>query len=145
MKIHKMDHVGINVNDLETAKEFFLDLGLEVQWEADLGGELVERVIGLKNVSDRAVMLQTPDGRAAIELVKFYTPLDERGILPSFANTLGIRHIAFLVDDVEAIVAKLKTKGVELFGELVNYENTYKDCFVRGPEGIIVELAEKIN
>jgi catechol 2,3-dioxygenase-like lactoylglutathione lyase family enzyme len=145
MKIHKMDHVGVNVNDLEAAKEFFLDLGLEVQWEADLGGELVERVIGLKNVSDRAVMLQTPDGRAAIELVKFYTPLDEKGIQPSFANTLGIRHIAFLVDDVEAMVAKLKTKGVELFGELVNYENTYKDCFVRGPEGIIVELAEKIN
>ncbi len=145
MKIHRMDHVGVNVNDLEAAKEFFLDLGLEVQWEADLGGELVERVIGLKNVSDRAVMLQTPDGRAAIELVKFYTPLDEQGIQPSFANTLGIRHIAFLVDDVEAMVAKLKTKDVELFGELVNYENTYKDCFVRGPEGIIVELAEKIN
>jgi catechol 2,3-dioxygenase-like lactoylglutathione lyase family enzyme len=145
MKIHKMDHVGVNVNDLEAAKEFFLDLGLEVQWEANLGGELVERVIGLNNVSDRAVMLQTPDGRAAIELVKFYTPVDQQGIQPSFANTLGIRHLAFLVDDVEAMVAKLKTKGVELFGEIVNYENTYKDCFVRGPEGIIVELAEKIN
>jgi catechol 2,3-dioxygenase-like lactoylglutathione lyase family enzyme len=145
MKIHKMDHVGINVNDLDAAKEFFLDLGLEVQWEADLGGELVERVIGLENVSDRAVMLQTPDGRAAIELVKFYSPLDEKGIQPSFANTLGIRHITFLVDDVEAIVAKLKKKGAELFGEIVNFDNTTKDCFVRGPEGIIVELAEKIN
>jgi catechol 2,3-dioxygenase-like lactoylglutathione lyase family enzyme len=145
MKIHRMDHVGVNVNDLEAAKEFFLDLGLEVQWEADLGGAGVERVIGLNNVSDRAVMLQTPDGRAAIELVKFYSPLDEKGIQPSFANTLGIRHIAFLVDDVEAMVAKLKTKGVELFGEIVNFDNTTKDCFVRGPEGIIVELAEKIN
>ena len=140
-----MDHVGINVEDLEAAKEFFLDLGLTVQWEADLGGELVERVIKLKNVRDRAVMLQTPDGRGVIELVKFYSPIDEKGIQPSFANTLGIRHVAFLVDDVEWVVAKLKTKGVELFGEIVNYENIYKDCFVRGPEGIIVELAEKIN
>jgi catechol 2,3-dioxygenase-like lactoylglutathione lyase family enzyme len=140
-----MDHVGINVENLEAAKDFFLDLGLTVQWETDLGGDLVERVIGLKNVSDRAVMLQTPDGRAAIELVKFHSPLDEKGIRPSIANTLGIRHIAFLVDDVEAMVAKLKTKGVELVGEIVSFENAYKDCFVRGPEGIIVELAEKIN
>jgi catechol 2,3-dioxygenase-like lactoylglutathione lyase family enzyme len=122
--IHKMDHVGINVEDLEAAKEFFLDLGLTVQWEADLGGEAVERVIGLNNVKDRAVMLQTPDGRAVIELVKFYTPVDEKGIQPSVANTLGIRHIAFLVDDVEAVVAKLKTKGAELFGEIVNFDNT---------------------
>jgi catechol 2,3-dioxygenase-like lactoylglutathione lyase family enzyme len=140
-----MDHVGVNVEDLEAAKEFFLNLGLEVQWEADLGGEGVERVIGLKNVSDRAVMLQTPDGRAAIELVKFYSPPDEKGIQPSLANTLGIRHVAFLVDDVEAMVAKLKTKGVELVGEVFNFGNTYKDCFVRGPEGIIVELAEKLK
>jgi catechol 2,3-dioxygenase-like lactoylglutathione lyase family enzyme len=117
--IHKMDHVGINVEDLETAKAFFLELGLEVQWEADLGGELVERVIGLENVSDRAVMLQTPDRRAATKLVKFYSPLDEQGIQPSSANTLGIRHVAFLVDEVEAVVAKLKKKSVELFGEIV--------------------------
>jgi catechol 2,3-dioxygenase-like lactoylglutathione lyase family enzyme len=145
MKIQRMDHVGINVEDLEAAKAFFLELGLTVQWEADLGGELVERIIGLQNVSDRAVMLQTPDGRAAVELVKFYSPLDERGIQSSFANTLGLRHIAFLVEDVEAVVAKLKIKGGELMGEIVNYENVYKDCFVRGPEGIIVELAEKLN
>lgn len=145
MKIQKMDHVGINVENLEAAKEFFLNIGLEVKWEADLGGELVERVIGLKNVSDRAVMLQTPDGRAAIELVQFYSPLDGKGIQRSFANTLGIRHIAFQVEDVEEVVAKLKTKGVDLVGEIVTFENAYKDCFVRGPEGIIVELAEKIN
>lgn len=126
-------------------RNFFLDLGLEVQWEADLGGELVEQVIGLKNVSDRAVMLQTPAGRAAIELVKFHSPLDEKGIQRSFVNTLGIRHIAFQVDDVEAVVAKLKIKGVELVGEIVSFENAYKNCFIRGPEGIMVELAEKIN
>ena len=145
MKIRKIDHVGINVIDLAAAKAFFLDLGFEVMGEAELGGEFVERVIGLQNVKDKVVMLRTPDGEANIELIQFYTPLDEKGIQPSFANTLGIRHIALVVDDVDAIVAKLKKNGMELFGEVLNYENTYKDCFVRGPEGIIIELAEELK
>ena len=145
MKIRRIDHIGINVIDLAAAKAFFLDLGFEVTGEAELGGEFVERVIGLQNVKDKVVMLRTPDGEANIELIQFYTPLDEKGIQPSFANTLGIRHIALVVDDVEAIVAKLKAKGTELVGEILNYENVYKDCFVRGPEGIIVELAEELQ
>ena len=145
MKIRKIDHVGINVIDLAAAKAFFLDLGFEVMGEAELRGEFVERVIGLQNVKDKVVMLRTPDGETTIELIQFYTPLDEKGIQPSFANTLGIRHIALVVDDVEAIVAKLKATGTELFGEILNYENTYKDCFVRGPEGIIIELAEELK
>jgi catechol 2,3-dioxygenase-like lactoylglutathione lyase family enzyme len=145
MKVRKIDHVGINVIDLAAAKAFFLELGFEVMGEAELGGEFVERVIGLQNVKDKVVMLRTPDGEASIELIQFLTPLDEKGIQPSFANTLGIRHIALVVDDVEAIVAKLKKNGTELFGEVLNYENTYKDCFVRGPEGIIVELAEELQ
>ena len=145
MKIRKIDHVGINVIDLAAAKAFFLDLGFEVMGEAELGGEFVERVIGLQNVKDKVVMLRTPDGEATIELIQFYTPLDEKGIQPSFANTLGIRHIALVVDDVEAIVAKLKKNGTALFGEILNYENTYKDCFIRGPEGIIIELAEELK
>ncbi len=145
MKVRRMDHVGINVIDLPAAKAFFLDLGLEVMGEATMEGEFVERVIGLQNVKDDVVMLRTADGEAAIELVKFHSPLDEKGIQPSFANTLGIRHIAFVVGDVDAIVAKLKKNGWELFGEVLNYENVYKDCFVRGPEGIIVELAEELK
>ena len=145
MKVRKIDHIGINVIDLAAAKAFFLDLGFEVMGEAELGGEFVERVIGLQNVKDKVVMLRTPDGEATIELIQFYTPLDEKGIQPSFANTLGIRHIALLVDDVEAIVAKLKKNGTTLFGEILNYENTYKDCFIRGPEGIIIELAEELK
>lgn len=145
MKIHRIDHVGIIVNDLPAAKAFFLDLGLDVLGEAEVKGEWVERIIGLNDVRETIVMLGMPDGQATLELVKFHTPLDEKGIQQSFANTLGIQHIAFAVEDIEAIVAKLKKKGAELFGEIQNYENMYKLCYVRGPEGIILELAEKIN
>lgn len=145
MKIQRIDHVGVVVNDLAAAKAFFLDLGLEVQWEGVVEGEWVERVIGLDDVKNTVVFLRVPGGEAAIELIEFSTPVDERGIQPSFANTLGIRHIAFVVDDIEAVVARLKVNGTQIFGEIQNYENTYKLCYVRGPEGIILELAEKIN
>ena len=145
MKIHRIDHVGIVVNDLPAAKAFFLDFGLEIQGEGIVEGAWVERIIGLQDVKVAFVMLRTPDGEANIELVKFHTPSDEKGMQRSLANTLGIRHIAFAVEDIEALVAKLKKKGTELIGEIVNYENTYKLCYVRGPEGIILELAEQIK
>ncbi|MFS0673704.1 VOC family protein [Ornithinibacillus sp. 179-J 7C1 HS] len=145
MKINRIDHVGIIVNDLPAAKEFFLEFGLEMLGEAEVEGEWVERIIGLQNVKEDVVMFQTPDGEATIELVKFHTPSDENGIQSASANTLGIRHIAFAVEDIEAIVAKLKKKGAELIGEIQNYENAYKLCYIRGPEGIILELAEQIK
>jgi catechol 2,3-dioxygenase-like lactoylglutathione lyase family enzyme len=145
MKIHRIDHVSINVNDLAAAKAFFLDLGLEVQGEDELEGEWLGKLIGLKGVKTGVVFFRTPDGEASIELVKYYSPSDEKGIQQTFANTLGIRHIAFVVEDIEAIVAKLKKKGTEIFGEIYNYENIYKLCYVRGPEGIIIELAEEIK
>lgn len=106
-------------------------------------GEWVERIIGLQDVKEEVVMLRTPDGDANIELVKFHTPSDENGIRRSLANTLGIRHISFAVEDIEALVTKLKRKGAELIGEIQNYDNAYKLCYVRGPEGIILELAEE--
>lgn len=145
MKLHRIDHVGIVVNDLPAAKAFFLDLGLEIVGEAEVKGEWVERVIGLKDVKSTVVMLRTPNGEANLELSKFHTPTDKKGVQQLFANTLGIRHIAFAVEDIEAIVTKLKKKGVELFGEIQNYENIYKLCYVHGPEGIIIELAEEIK
>ncbi len=145
MKVHRIDHVGIVVNDLPAAKAFFLDLGLEVLGETEVKGEWVERVIGLKNVRSTVVMLGMPEGEANIELAKFYMPSDEKGIQYPLANTPGIRHIAIVVEDIEAVVAKLKKKGAELFGEIQNYENVYKLCYVRGPEGIILELAEQIK
>ncbi|PGS48482.1 VOC family protein [Bacillus sp. AFS041924] len=145
MKINRIDHVSINVNNLSEAKAFFLDLGLEVQAEWELDGEQLDRIVGLKDVKTSCVGLGMPDGQVWIELVKFYTPSDEKGIQQTFANTLGIRHICFAVEDIEAIVAKLKEKGTEIFSEIQQYEESYKLCYVRGPEGIILELAEKIR
>jgi catechol 2,3-dioxygenase-like lactoylglutathione lyase family enzyme len=145
MKIHRIDHVGIIVNDLPAAKAFFLDFGLEMLGEGEVEGQWVERIIGLQDVKEEVVMLRTPDGDANIELVKFHTPSDENGIQRPLANTLGIRHIAFAVEDIEALVTKLKKKGAGLIGEIQNYENAYKLCYIRGPEGIILELAEQIK
>jgi catechol 2,3-dioxygenase-like lactoylglutathione lyase family enzyme len=145
MKIQRIDHVGVIVNDLAAAKAFFLDLGLEVlgEWEVE-GERVVDRVIGLDNVKTSAVMLRMPGGQANIELVQFLTPADEGDIQQLPSNTLGIRHIAFAVDDIEAVVARLKEKGTEIFSEIQELGG-YRLCYVRGPEGIILELAEQIK
>jgi catechol 2,3-dioxygenase-like lactoylglutathione lyase family enzyme len=145
MKVLRIDHVGIVVNDLPAAKAFFLDLGLELMGEAKLEGGLVERVTGLQDVKSEIVMLRTSDGGTNIELSKFHSPTNEYSVQPSLANAPGIRHITFVVEDVEAVVAKLKKNGAELVGEIQTYENTYKLCYVRGPEGIILELAEELG
>jgi len=145
MKVKRIDHIGINVNDLAGAKAFFLDLGFEVHWEGGLEGELLETVVGLPNAKTSFVMIGLPDSQMNLELIKYHKPIDKRDIQQSFANTLGIRHIAFVVDDIEATVAKLGKNGVEIFSEIQNYEDTYKLCYIRGPEGIILELAEQLN
>lgn len=145
MKITRMDHIGINVEDLAAVQEFFLALGLEVLGETAVQGEWVGRIIGLTDVRDTIVMMGIPGGGAAIELVQFHHPKDARGVQQSFANTFGLRHVCFAVDDVEAAVAAVKDRGAELMGEILTYENMYKLCYVRGPEGIIVELAEQLE
>ena len=145
MKIQRIDHVGVIVNDLSAAKEFFLDFGLEVKGEWEMEGELMGYAVGLNDVKVACVGLGTQDGQTWIELIKFYSPSDEKDIQQPFANTLGIRHIAFTVEDIEAVVAKLKKKGTEIFSEIQQYEESYKLCYVRGPEGIILELAEQIK
>jgi len=145
MKINRMDHVSINVNDLSEAKAFFLELGLEVKAEWELQGELLSRIVGLNYAKTACVGLGMPDGQTWIELVKFYSSSDEKGIQPTFANTLGIRHICFNVENIEGIIAKLKKSGTKIFSEIQQYEESYKLCYVRGPEGIILELAEKIQ
>ncbi len=146
MKVQRIDHVGINVEDLAAAKAFFLDLGFEVEGEMDVEGEWVDRIIGLKDVRDTVVMMSVPSGEANIELVQFHSPKDAQGVQPSHSNTLGIRHICLAVDDVEGMVALLKKKhGAQLVGEIQNYKNMYKLCYLRGPEGIILELAEQLG
>jgi catechol 2,3-dioxygenase-like lactoylglutathione lyase family enzyme len=145
MKIRHVDHVGINVENLEAAKRFFTDLGFTVAGEAVMQGELVDRVTGLKGVKDDIVMLQAPDGQLNLELVKFHHPVDEAGVQPSAANTLGLRHLCFEVEDLNGIVKTLQQKGHELVGSIQNYKNIWELCYVRGPEGIIVELAERTD
>ncbi len=145
MRIRRIDHVDIVVNDLAAAKAFFLDLGLELEGEAELEGEWLDEVIGLKDARSAIVYLRPPGGGTGIELSKFYAPSDEHGIEKASMSTPGIRHIAFVVEDIEDMVAKLKKRGAETFSEVKRYEDSYKLCYVRGPEGIILELAEELK
>lgn len=143
--IKKMEHVGIVVDDLEAAIEFFVQLGLEPGGKGQVEGDLVDRIIALEGTKTELAMLRTPDGDVEIELVKFHSPPTQGGDPHAPSNTPGLRHLCFLVEDIDAVVAGLQARGTELVGELVRYENSYRLCYVRGPEGIIVELAEKIG
>lgn len=145
MTIQRLDHVGIVVDDLAAATEFFVELGLVLQGEASLEGTVVDRLVGREGVRTDVAFVQTPDGHGRLELIKFHSPSDQGDNRQAAANTPGIRHVTFAVDDIDAAVAGLRDRGAELVGELVQYEDSYKLCYVRGPEGIIVELAEKIG
>lgn len=145
MTIQRLDHVGIVVDDLAAATEFFVELGLVLQGEASLEGTVVDRLVGREGVRTDVAFVQTPDGHGRLELIKFHSPSDQGDNRQAAANTPGIRHVTFAVDDIDAAVAALRDRGAELVGELVQYEDSYKLCYVRGPEGIIVELAEKIG
>lgn len=145
MKVKKLEHVGIVVNDLPAAIEFFTSLGLELRGEGQVEGSWVERIIGVEDPKVEIAMLRTPDGHGEIELAKFLSPSAQPGDPQAPANTPGLRHLAFLVDDVHTLVQDLKARDVELVGELVRYKDSYWLCYVRGPEGIIVELAEEIG
>jgi catechol 2,3-dioxygenase-like lactoylglutathione lyase family enzyme len=145
MTIQRMDHVGIIVDDLAAATAFFVELGLEPQGEASVEGRWVDRVVGLEGVQAAIAMLETPDGHGRVELAKFHAPPGPGGDRHAPANAPGIRHVSFVVDDIEAAVARLRARGAELVGEVERYKDIYRLCYVRGPEGIIVELAEKIG
>jgi catechol 2,3-dioxygenase-like lactoylglutathione lyase family enzyme len=140
-----MDHIGIVVDDLAAATEFFVELGLVPQGETPVEGRWVDRIVGLEGVRADAAMMQTPDGNGRLELVKFHSPSNRGDNRHAPANAPGIRHIAFVVEDIDAVLAGLRAHGAELVGELERYEDIYRLCYVRGPEGIIIELAEKIG
>ncbi|HEV7493617.1 VOC family protein [Baekduia sp.] len=149
MTVLRLEHIGIVVDDLAAATAFFVALGLELEGETSVEGDLVDRINGLEGVRADIVILRTPDGNGKVELAKYRSPSYEGDTGPAPANAPanapGIRHILFVVDDIESSLADLRAHGGELVGELVNYENSYKLCYVRGPAGIIVELAEKIS
>jgi catechol 2,3-dioxygenase-like lactoylglutathione lyase family enzyme len=146
MTVERMDHVGIVVDDLAAAIEFFVELGLELQGEMSMQDRaVVDRLLALDGVRTDFAFMQTPDGHGRLELIEFRSPSYEHDHEHAPANAPGIRHVTFAVDDIDAVLARLRTKGAELVGELVQYENSYKLCYVRGPAGIIVELAEKLG
>ena len=144
MKIQRIDHIGVVVDDLEQAKAFFLDFGFTVQGEAEEQSELLDKVVGLKGAKSQIVFLQAPNNQITLELTKFLLPADEPAPKETFMYSRGIKHIAFVVENIEEIVATVKQKGWEVFVDIYNYENTYKLCYFRGPEGIILELVEQL-
>jgi catechol 2,3-dioxygenase-like lactoylglutathione lyase family enzyme len=145
MTLKRMDNVLIVVDDLEAAKDFFLELGLELEGETTVEGPIVDRLIDLQNVRSTIAMMRTPDGHGRIELDKFHTPAPIRTQPGNLAvNELGIRRIMFAVDDLDDLVARLLAHGAQLVGEVVQYGETYRLAYVRGPEGIIVGLAEQL-
>jgi len=142
----RMDNVLINVEDMEAAKAFFTELGMEVEGETTVEGPWAGQVIGLDDVRADITMMRTPDGHGKVELSKFHTPPAVRAEpedAPS--NALGMRRIMFTVDDVDDVVARLRSHGAELVGEIAQYEDIYRLCFLRGPEGIIIGLAEELR
>ena len=145
MTIKRMDNVLIVVDDLEATKAFFIELGLKLEGETTVEGPLVGKLIGLEeDVRATLAMLRTPDGQG-IELDKFHTPDAVRfGPVNAPVNTLGIRRIMFAVEDIDAVVSRMLAHGAELIGRM-DYENTYRLAYIRGPEGIIVALAEQLG
>jgi catechol 2,3-dioxygenase-like lactoylglutathione lyase family enzyme len=139
-----MHHVGVVVDDLRAAVSFFQELGLELEGEASVGGDWVDRVVGLHGVESEVAMLRTPDGQARLELSTFASPPSPAGDRNAPSNAHGLRHVSFLVEDIDDVLARLRAHGAELVGQLERYEDTYRLCYVRGPEGIIVELAEEL-
>ena len=145
MTVQRLEHLGIVVDDLAAAKAFFLELGLELTGEMSIGDEIVDRIVGLEGVQNDVAMMQTPDGNGKLELIQFPSPPSPAGDPQAPANAPGLRHVLFAVDDIDATVSRLRAHGAELVGEVEAYGGSYRLCYIRGPAGIIVELAERIG
>jgi len=142
----RMDNVLIVVEDLEAAKAFFAELGMELEGETTVEGPWVDQTVGLKDVRSDIAMMRTPDGQGKVELTKFHRPAAVRaGPENAPANALGIRRIMFTVEDIDDVVARLRGHGADLLGEIAQYADIYRLCFMRGPEGIIIGLAEDLR
>jgi len=146
MTLQRMDNILIVVEDLEAAKAFFAELGMELEGETQVEGPWVDSVVGLDGVRADITMLRTPDGHGRVELTRFHTPPAVRTEPENApANALGLRRIMFAVDDLDDVVARLRTHGAELLREIAQYEDAYRLCFMRRPEGIIIGLAEQLS
>ena len=143
-KLLRMDNVGIVVDNLKAAIEFFAELGLELEGEMTVEGQWVERIVGLNGVRNDIAMMRTPDGHNKLELMKFINPAAVTTGINAPVNALGIRRIMFAVDDIDNVISRLQKHGAVLVGEVVQYEDLYRLCYMRSPEGIIVALAEQL-
>jgi catechol 2,3-dioxygenase-like lactoylglutathione lyase family enzyme len=140
-----MDNVGIVVESLDAAISFFAELGLELEGRATVEGEWAERVTGLRDMRVEMAMMRTPDGHSRLEISRFLTPPPIADHRTAPVNALGYLRIMFAVEDIEDTLARLRSHGAELVGELAQYGDMYRLCYVRGPEGILIGLAEQIG
>ena len=146
MAIQRMDNVGIVVDDLDAAVAFFTELGMKLEGRMAIEGSWADNVVGLDDMRSEIAMMRIPDAPGRLELAKYHTPeaiTPEPEITP--ANTLGLHRVMFAVDDIEDVIARLRTHGAELVGEVAQYEDSYRLCYLRGPAGIIVALAEQLS
>jgi catechol 2,3-dioxygenase-like lactoylglutathione lyase family enzyme len=144
-KLLQMHNVGIVVDDLKAAIAFFAELGLELEGETTVEGQWVDRIVALNGVRSDIAMMRTPDGHSRLELTKFQRPTATSVELNAPVNTLGIRRIMFAVEDIKEVLTRLQAHGAELVGEIVQYEDLYLLCYIRGPEGILIGLAEPLR
>ena len=145
MTLLRMDNVGIVVESLETAIAFFTELGLTLEGRATIEGEWAGRVTGLGNQHVEIAMMVTPDGHSRLELSRFLTPPVVADHRTAPVNALGYLRVMFAVDDLDATLARLRTHGAQLVGDVVQYEDAYRLCYIRGPEGLLIGLAEQLG
>ena len=145
MTVRRMDNVGIVVDDLPATITFFRELGLELEGEAVVEGEWAGRVTGLGDQRVEIAMMRTPDGHSRLELSRFLAPPVVADHRTAAVNALGYLRVMFTVADIDDTLARLRERGAELVGEVVNYQDTYRLCYIRGPEGILIGLAEELR
>ena len=145
MAVKRMDNVGIVVDDLAAAIDFFRELGLDLEGQATIEGEWAGRVTGLGNQRVEIAMMRTPDGHGRLELSRFLTPLAVADHRNAPVNAFGYLRVMFAVDDVDETLERLRRRGAQLVGEVVQYENAYRLCYIRGPEGLLIGLAQELN
>jgi catechol 2,3-dioxygenase-like lactoylglutathione lyase family enzyme len=143
--VKRMDNVGIAVEDLDAAVDFFAELGLELAGRADVAGAWADRVTGLRDMRVEIAMMRTPDGHSRLELSRFLAPPAIADHRRSPVNALGYLRVMFTVDDIDDTLVRLRRLGAELVGEVAQYENAYRLCYIRGPEGIIIGLAQELG
>ncbi|MBI5500563.1 MAG: VOC family protein [Deltaproteobacteria bacterium] len=140
-----MDNVGIVVESLEDAISFFAELGLELEGRATIEGDWAERVTGLRPMRVEIAMMRTPDGHSRLEISRFLTPPAVADHRNAPVNALGYLRIMFAVDDIDETLARLRKRGAQLVGEVAEYEDMYRLCYIRGPEGLLIGLAQKLG